>query len=343
VPRVQSSDGNPPQAVADLRVATVASTAHFECISASCTALDVLDQDWSSEAGLPHLLLIESSGLRTHSGGGGPLADEKVERAAELIAWAERNGVSTALWETALRRRIKTPILLMRMVEHLFVADPEAGEPLTEQLKGRRPMQLPLAAQRVPDAVPGFGDRSHQIAFLGRWPEGFSGRLRDELEAILDVASDRGLVIFQSERAKTNDALPERFSSFVRPVSSAAEAVEAFADSRMVVGFDPANIGRLVVPQLTLEALAAGSAVIAPNHAGIRRMFRYSALVTKDHEEAKEGIERILGSEEQWNEESDLARKAILHAHTYSHRLATIASAARFRVVPAADPKSAVA
>ncbi|HEY6654284.1 MAG TPA: glycosyltransferase [Solirubrobacterales bacterium] len=325
-----------------MRVATVAGSAHFECISAACSALDVLDQDWSSEE-LPHLLLIESSGLRTHAGGGGPLADEKVERAAELIAWAERQGVSTALWETALRRRIKTPTILMRMVEHLFVADPEAGEPVTERLKGRRPMQLPLAAQTVPDSVPGFGDRSDQVVFLERWPEGFTGRFREELEAILDAAADHGLVIFRSERAGSNDALPERYSSFVKPVPSASKAVEAFADSRMVVGFDPANIGRLVVPQLTMEALAAGSVVIAPNHAGIRRMFRYSALVTKDRDEANEGIERMLGSEEDWGEMSDLARKAILHAHTYSHRLATIASAARFRLVPPATPTPATA
>ena len=189
-----------------------------------------------------------------------------------------------------------------------------------------------------PRVVPGGCKRN---AFLGhrrpRSPK-FGGRFREELEAILDVAADHGLVIFRSERAGSNDALPERFSSFVRPISSAAEAVEAFADSRMVVGFDPANIGRLVVPQLTLEALAAGSVVIAPNHAGIRRMFRYSALVTKDQEEAKEGMERVLGSEDEWSEMSDLARKAILHAHTYSHRLATIASAAGLRVVPAAAP-----
>jgi Glycosyl transferases group 1 len=342
---VEASADNAPKAVADLRVATLAASAHFECISRACTAVDVRKQDWDSGSmpDLPHLLLIESSGLRAQPGGGGPLDEEQVERAADLIAWAEQHDVSTALWETALKRRIRTPTLLMRMVEHLFIADPEAGEPLTEKLNGRRPMQLPLAAQTVPDEVPGFGERSNQVAFIGRWPEGFKGRLRNELEAILDVAADHGLVVFRSERAGSDDDLPERYSSFVRPTRSAAEAVEAFANSRMVVGFDPANNGRLAVPQLTFEALAAGSAVIAPNHAGIRRMFRYSALVTKDREEASEGIERMLGSEEAWNEESDLARRAILHANTYSHRLATIASAARFRVIPEATPNPAVA
>ena len=232
--------------------------------------------------GPPHVLLIESSGLRRQPGGGGPLADDKVERAAELIAWAEREGASTALWETALSRRIMTPTTLMRMVGNVFIADPEAGELLTERLDGRRPLQLPLAAQIVPEKAPGFQDRANKISFLGRWPDSFSGRLKEELEAILDVAAEHGLVVLQSERDSGKTGLPERFSPFVKPLASAAEAVEAFADSRVVIGFDPGNDGRLFVQQVTLEALAAGSAVVVPNHAGTRRMFRYSALVVKD-------------------------------------------------------------
>jgi len=225
----------------------------------------------------------------------------------------------------------------------VFVVDAEAAEPLTEKLEARRPMRLPLAAQTVPIEVPGYGDRSNQVAFVGGWPAGFKGRFKEELEAILDVAADHGLVIFRSERDGTPDALPGRFSSFVRPMSSAAEAIEAFADSRMVVGFDPANSGRSAVPQLSLDALAAGSVLVAPNHAGTRSMFRYSSLFAKDREEAKEAIGRVLGSEKEWSEMSEVGRRAILHAHTYSHRLATIASAAGFRVVPEALPKAAVA
>jgi Glycosyl transferases group 1 len=341
--RPGSTPGHP-QSVTDLRVATLAGGAHLECISRVCTAIDVGERDWNSGSvpGAPHLLLIESSGLRAQPGGEGALADEKVERAAELVAWAERGGISTALWETALMRQIQTPTPLLRSVKHVFVVDPEAAEPLTEKLEGRRPMRLPLAAQTVPIDVPGYGDRSNQVAFVGGWPAGFKGRFKEELEAILDVAADHGLVIFRSERDGTSDALPDRFSSFVRSMSSAAEAVEAFADSRMVVGFDPANSGRSAVPQLSLDALAAGSVLVAPNHAGTRSMFRYTSLFAKDREEAKEAIGRVLGSEKEWSEMSEVGRRAILHAHTYSHRLATIASAAGFRVVPEALPKAAV-
>ena len=115
--------------------------------------------------------LLSATGRRTGVQG----ADERVERAAELIAWAQQGGISTALWETALVPRIQTPASVAASVEHVFVVDPEAIEPLTEKLEGRRPMRLPLAAQTVPDEVPGFGDRSNDVAFAGGWPAGFRG------------------------------------------------------------------------------------------------------------------------------------------------------------------------
>jgi glycosyl transferase family 1 len=323
--------------LADLRLATLVGEAHLQCLSAVCPAVDVREQDWSSgpAEGPPDLLLIEASGLRKRRYGGGPISDEKVERALELVAWGESDGVPTVLWETDLSKRIDTPVTLMGKVDHLFVADPDAAASVTERLDGRRPMQLPLAAQVVPRRPPPADQRQLGVGFLGRWPAEFSGRLRRELEQILDAALAHGLVVFQRERDAEKDALPDRFASSLVPVRSAGDAIKAYQDCRVVIGFDPRNNGRLMVPQVGFDALASGAAVIVPNHPGLRRMFRYSTSVVKDREEAEEGLGRILGDEREWTEASGLARMAILHAHTYSHRLATIASAARFRLVPA--------
>ena len=341
----RTSEVAAPASLAELRVAAVAGSEHLACIERVCTAVDVIERDWESgpEAQPPHMLLIESSGLRAEPSGGGPLDQDKVERVGDLLGWARSLGVPTALWETALHQRILTPTELMAKADHIFVADPEAGEALTEELDGRRPIQLPLAAQVVPKDVPGFRDRSNEVVFLGRWPDDFSGRLEKELESILDAAADHGLTVFESERDSGKNGLPERFSSLVKPVPAASKAVEEFARSRVVVGLDPGNEGRLMIPQITFEALAAGSAVIAPNHTATRRLLRYAALIVEDRAEAAEALDRVLGSEEAWNEVSDFSRRAVLHAHTYSHRLATIASATGLRLVPSAGPATVAA
>jgi Glycosyl transferases group 1 len=315
----------------------MAGGAHLERFEGVCRAVDVREQDWSSEPA-PHLLLIESSGLRQRPTGGGPISDEKVERALELVAWSESHQIPTAFWETSLKRRIDTPLSLLGKVDHLFVADPEAAPVLTEQLEGRRPMQLPLAAQVIPDRPPSFEEREHDVAFLGRWPLGASGRLQAELETILDVARASDLIIFQRERDIDTDELPDRFASFVEPVRSAQKAIESFQDSRVVIGFDLRNSGRLWVPQVSFDALASGGAVLVPNHAGIRRLLRYSVVVAKNREEAEAAMERMLGNEDEWSNFSRLGRRAILNAHAYTHRLATIASAVGFRLLPERPP-----
>jgi glycosyltransferase involved in cell wall biosynthesis len=256
------------------------------------------------------------------------VAEEKVERALALLAWCEARGIATALWETSSRRRIETPASLLQRTQQLFVADPEAAS----ALGGRRPLQLPLAAQVIPESRPTYSQRTREIAFLERWPGSFAGKRRQELEAIMDVAAQHGLVIF---RSGSPTALPERFSSFVVSLRSERDAIESLRDARIVIGADPGNHGRLMVPQLVFDALAAGSIVIAPNYAGIRRLFGdYFAIIVRTPDEAAAAIERLLRDEEKWSEMSAEARVAILNAHSYPHRIATIASAAGFQLLP---------
>jgi GNAT superfamily N-acetyltransferase len=301
---------------------------HLAALRRACHVLDVSRQDWGSET--PNLLLIESSGLRRRPGGTGPAAEEKIERALALLDRSERQGIATALWETSLLRRIETPTALLQRAQHLFVADPEAAN----ELGDRRPLQLPLAAQVVPAHRPTYAERRREVAFVERWPAAFSGKRRQLLEAILDVAAQNGLTVLRPEHA-TGSALPERFLPYVVPVASDPVAIESLADARMVIGADPSNNGRLMVPQLVFDAMAAGCVVIAPNEVGIRRLFGdYFAVIVRTPDDAAAAIERFLRGEEEWTEKSSAARIAILNAHTYPHRIATIASAAGFHLLP---------
>jgi Glycosyl transferases group 1 len=322
--------------LADLRLATLVGDVHLECMSGVCAAVDVRDQEWraGAEDGPPDLLLIESTGLCEPGDGGERISDRRVERATELVARGKSEQVPTVLWETRLNDRIDTPVSLMEDIDHLFVADPDAAAPVSEKVEGKRPMQLPLAAQVVPKDPPPFDQRRHMVGFGGSWPPEFKGRVRDELEAILDEAVAHGLTIFRPEHGADLGALPDRFASSVVSAGTGRDAIEGFQECRVVVGFDPGNDGRLMVPQLAFDGFASGAAVIGPNHTGIRRMFRYSMSVATTREEAADALGRILGEEHEWTIASRPARRAILHAHTYSHRLATIASAARFRLLP---------
>jgi hypothetical protein len=333
-----------PERLPDLRLAVVASEPQLSAIARTCSTSDVTDSDWQPLPGreLPHLLLIESSGLRQQPSGSGTVSHERIQRALKLISWADRSGIPTVLWETGLSRRLASPRELMDRTTHLFVADPEAVHVVAETLGGRRPILLPLAAQVVPDVVPGFNQRSHEVVFLGRWAERFSGGRRDELELILDAARARRLTIFQREgESREENRVPERFAEFVVTVPTERHGIEAFQDSRVVIGIDPRNHGRLMVPQVAFDGTAAGAVVITPNHLAIRRLLGNMAVMIKTAEGAEARLARYLDDEAEWQTVSTRARNATLHGHVYANRLATIASAAGFRLLP--EPERAYA
>lgn len=329
--------------LSDFRLAVLAARPHFECLQRTCRAVDVSKENWGAgrEVHPPHLLLIEAGGLRRHRGGTGPIADEKVERAQELIAWCESENVPTALWETSLQRRIDTPTTLMARVGRVFVADPDATAPLAEELGGQRPAQLPLAAQVVPDASPGFDEREIEIAFLGHWAAWFKGPQREQLEMILEVARQHGLVVFHREEAREDYQLPDSLSPFLRTVPTDRNATEQFRNSRLVIAHDPRNHGRLMIPQVTFDALASGAVVIAPNNLGMRRVVGHIVLRLETRDEAEKEIEGMLGDGKEWAKQSKRSRTATLNAHTYANRVATIASAAGYRLLP--EPERAYA
>jgi Glycosyl transferases group 1 len=306
-----------------------------------CPTVDASSRDWRAdlESRPPHNLLVESSAAHDWGADDG---DGEVGRVRQLLDWSEEHGgVATAFWETTPAPRITAPASLLERFRHLFVADPEAVAPLAEKLGGRRPMQLPLAAQVIPESVRGFTARDHPVAFFAARPDRVDGKRQRELEIVLDAAARHQLAILERE-GKREEPLPDRLARFSTLAASNRAAIESLQNSRIAIGVDPRNEAALMVPQLVFDALAAGTVVLVPNYMrGVITLFRYTAVSTKTGDEAEEEIDRLLGDRAQWSEVSTVSRSAILNAHTYPHRIATIASAAGFRLVP--EPERAYA
>jgi hypothetical protein len=286
------------------------------------------------------MLLVESSAARDW-GGEDADSEEQVKRVVELLDWCEAEGVATAFWETIPWPRITAPPSLLERFQHRFVADPGAVVPLAEQLGGQRPMQLPLAAQVIPQSASGFEQRAHSVAFFAARPDRMVRKWQKGLETVLDAAARHQLAILERE-GKREKSLPERLARFSTPAGSDHEAIELLQGSRIAIGVDPRNEASLMVPQLAFDASAAGAVVLVPRYMrGVIRLFRYTSVSVRTREETEGEIDRLLGDCSEWKKLSTDARNAILNAHTYSHRIATIASAAGHRLVP--EPERAYA
>jgi Glycosyl transferase family 2/Glycosyl transferases group 1 len=344
----------PPRALASLRLAALAGRGHLRCFAPLCETIDAGSSGWRAalESTPPHLLLIESSWLHedrpedtgpvkqeeparagVRVDGGRSAAPERLERARDLVAWCQDRGIPTALWETAPHAMIATPISLMERVRHLFCADPEAVPQLAAQLEGRRPLELPLAAQVFPRKVTAFGERAPKVAFLWPWETGAGNDRGERIDELLDIAARYGAVIIDPNGDGPEP--PRRMSRLLEKVDGYRGALAAFQRHRIVVAFDPRADGNQMVPQVVFDAAAGGNVVIVPSHLGTRRLMRFLVVVARGRRHAEHEIPRLLMDWEDWTAISRNSRRAVLNAHTYAHRMASVASVAGFSLVPA--------
>ena len=141
-------------------------------LSGACRVVDAGKDDWRSalESERPppiadRVVAASCASWPTASPGHGRGARPSV-RARRMVR--KPQSPDGAIGDLAAAQ-IVTPISLMEKIRHLFVADAAAEAHLAGELEGRRPMQLPLAAQVIPESVPVFGERRSQVAFVGTW------------------------------------------------------------------------------------------------------------------------------------------------------------------------------
>jgi hypothetical protein len=149
----------------------------------------------------------------------------------------------------------------------------------------------------------------------------------------MDIAAGYGIVIL--DQGTGDSRPPARLRHLVRRVSGYRGALAAFQRYRIVVAFDPRLDGNLMVPQVVFDAAAGGNVIIIPQHLGSRRLFRFLTVIARSGTEARRQIPQFLLDWGEWTEISNDSRQAIRNSHTYSHRMASIAAAADFSLIPA--------
>ena len=96
-----------------------------------------------------------------------------------------------------------------------------------------------------------------------------------------------------------------------------------------------------MVPQVVFDAAAGGNVMLVPHQLGVTRLWRFLATSARTWGEAALQIPRLLMDWADWTDISVDTRRAALNAHTYGHRLASVASVAGFSVTPVPPPTPA--
>ena len=102
----------------------------------------------------------------------------------------------------------------------------------------------------------------------------------------------------------------------------------------VVIAFHPAIEARTFVTRTAFEAVACGAAVIGRPNWGMHHYFGDTTAKAAGAAEAGEQYAVLLSDEAARQERVRTAQAFVARAHTYDHRLATIASSFGRRLVP---------
>jgi hypothetical protein len=319
-----------------LTVAFVGSDRLATLLAPSCEAVLPVSQEWKSVTppALPDLLLVETPGEDELSPWSREALTDPDGPLAELLALCRQNGVPSALWATLDHASIAPFLGLAPLFDERYIADPESATVVARAVPDRPPPGvLPWAMQPAIHAPPSAGQRDHRPLYLGGWRSDWPDTSQRVLRTLLDAALPHGLRI--AVPAGVAAAFPAEYAGAVEEAGvDVAREVELMQRAPVVIAFDRAIEARTFVPRIAFEAVACGAAVIGRPNWGMSHYLGDTTARAAGSAEAEEQYALLLSDEAARLERVRTGQGFLALAHTYDHRLATIASGLGRRLVP---------
>jgi SAM-dependent methyltransferase len=314
-----------------LRIAAIADPWLEMALGATCPLITFRPDNWPYllEARPPDLLLVQSA-WRGNSGSWEYRVPSYTHPDAgglgELIDWCRARDVPTVFWHTEGAEGVPAFSRAASLCDLVAAASSGVADRLQHELGDERSvLVLPLAAQPLVHRPRTDLGRQSALAFVGDCsPEA----RHDGADALLDAAADSpspSLEIFHTGRDHVA-TVPERLEPHLRPYTPPAKLVEVFQSRVAVLAGAPR--GPAFIPAHVFEALSCGAAVISAPNPEVPSLLGEVVPVASTAKEAASRLERLLGDDEHRLAVLREARRLILSAHTYQHRLSEIARAA---------------
>lgn len=323
-----------PRSPRDLRPWLVGDGALARGLSAACQATVLHPADWARQAASgdpPAFLVVEGSAACAATWGNG--LDRLLERCASssipTLLWLSTSPIG-GYWRDRCAR-----------FDRVFSTD-RAHRLELEALGVRMPSTLwPATAMPVETPDPArASERPHPVVWLGGWRAEWPAAWRQRLAAVLGGAAERGLRIVES--GDLGD-LPEELRPLIAE-GGAEDPEEVLSRAAVVIATDPEVGSATACPAVAFDAAACGAAVVTPHdfssdmHFAIAELKdgRPRHLIQSVHDAGgtQAEIDRLLADGRLRGEVTAHTARILANNHTYSHRLATLASAVGYRLVP---------
>lgn len=331
---VSSGPAPAPRSPRDLRPWLAGDGILVRGLGAACQATALHPADWAQQAASvdpPAFLLVEGSAA---------CATTWREELDRLLERCDESSIPTLLWLSTspiggywrdrcarFGRVFSTDRTHRLELEALGVGMPSTLWPATA---------LPI---EVPDPER-LSERPYPVVWPGGWRAEWPAAWRQRLAAVLRGAAECGLRIVES--GDLGDLPQELRPLIVKGDGESPE--EVFRRTAVVIATDPEIGSATACPAVAFDAAACGAAVLTAHdfssdmHFAIAELKdggpRHLIQSVHDADGTRAEIDRLLADGRLRGEVTAHTARILANNHTYSHRLATLASALGYRLVP---------
>lgn len=324
-----------PAGLRGLRVAAVMDPFSLASFGPECELVPLRPDDWQQtlRRAPPHLLLVESAWTGEQGEWRG-----QVERAhphiRSLVASCRAAGIPTVFWNKEDPLHFEAFLPTARLFDHVFTTDALSIPRYVRSLGHRRVGLLAFGLQpRTHHPVSDDGsEREAASVFAGAWYGNLAERCAD-FERVADALALAGSLVIHDRNAgsaEPHQRYPEKYSRDLRPSVPYADTPALFRRYRIGINLNTIKSSPTMFARRVLE-LAGCNCSVYGNHSEAMALLFGDLTVCSD--------DPSVLLDEAWRELRDpnglpyrqrrlRALRKVLAEHTWSRRLATIASAA---------------
>jgi SAM-dependent methyltransferase len=323
-----------------LRVAAILDEMSAACFAPECDLVALSLEGWDEqlEEHRPDLLLVESA----WNGNGGewqyriaryPRKDlDGLPALRALLDGCRERGIPTAFWNKEDPVHFERFSESASLFDHVFTTDARCLDRYRALPGERTVAPLPFAAQpRIHNPVAAVAERSASPCFAGAWYRDRHPDRRRSLEALLDAARPRGLVIYD-RRFGADDAafgFPERFAPHILGKLPYERILDVYKGHSVFLNANSVVDSPTMCSRRVFELAACDTAIVSTPGAALSALLGEGMVEEAgDEKAAAAALEWLLGDESERTRRTRAARRAVFATHTYAERLATIAETA---------------
>jgi glycosyltransferase involved in cell wall biosynthesis len=335
-----------PVVLKQLRIAAIMDDFTHYGFASECQLLPLSASTWREQITdfKPDILFIESAWRGLDESWVRKISDPSDEF-RDMLQWAKQQKVPTLLWCKEDPVHFSRFLPVARQVDHVFTTDMDCIAKYKRALGHERVYLLPFAAQPALHNPLATVERREGFSFAGSWYPRYLERQAD-FRTLIGVARKLKWVDIydrNGNRPPPHDfVFPEEFQSEIRGTLPYTEMDKGYKGYRYGITVNTVKQSQTMFARRALDLMACNTVVVSNFSKGLRQLFGDLVIASDDPKELERRLESLVNDDVAYRKLRLQALRKVLAEHTYTQRLAYVASKVFERPVHADTPRVAL-